>query len=81
MGDQENWTGQTITTTLPASVDGCRGISVIGLGFVGLPVAARFIYSGNAVVAFDIDDRRGRAGGAQPNAEFPLLADSDAKVR
>ena len=35
-----------------------RRISVIGLGYVGLPVAATFARAGNPVVAFDIDARR-----------------------
>jgi UDP-N-acetyl-D-galactosamine dehydrogenase len=35
-----------------------RHISVIGLGYVGLPVAATFARGGQAVVAFDIDARR-----------------------
>lgn len=35
-----------------------RRISVIGLGYVGLPVATAFARSGAPVVAFDIDGRR-----------------------
>jgi UDP-N-acetyl-D-galactosamine dehydrogenase len=35
-----------------------RRISVIGLGYVGLPVAATFARTGVPVVAFDIDKRR-----------------------
>jgi len=35
-----------------------RRISVIGLGYVGLPVAATFASTGAPVVAFDIDARR-----------------------
>jgi UDP-N-acetyl-D-galactosamine dehydrogenase len=35
-----------------------RRLSVIGLGYVGLPVAAAFANSGVRVVAFDIDQRR-----------------------
>src|SRR5579862_7903619 len=35
-----------------------RRISVVGLGYVGLPVAAAFAKSGAPVVAFDIDARR-----------------------
>jgi UDP-N-acetyl-D-galactosamine dehydrogenase len=35
-----------------------RRISVIGLGYVGLPVATTFARSGAVVVAFDIDQRR-----------------------
>ena len=35
-----------------------RKISVIGLGYVGLPVAVAFARAGAAVVAFDIDARR-----------------------
>jgi UDP-N-acetyl-D-galactosamine dehydrogenase len=35
-----------------------RCISVIGLGYVGLPVAATFARAGQTVVAFDIDVRR-----------------------
>ena len=35
-----------------------RRISVIGLGYVGLPVATSFAQSGVPVVAFDIDERR-----------------------
>ena len=35
-----------------------RRISVIGLGYVGLPAATTFARSGAPVVAFDIDQRR-----------------------
>src|SRR5476651_1233531 len=35
-----------------------RRISVIGLGYVGLPVATTFAKLGTPVVAFDIDTRR-----------------------
>jgi len=35
-----------------------RRISVIGLGYVGLPVATAFARTGGSVVAFDIDARR-----------------------
>jgi UDP-N-acetyl-D-glucosamine/UDP-N-acetyl-D-galactosamine dehydrogenase len=35
-----------------------RRISVIGLGYVGLPVAVTFARAGQPVVAFDIDARR-----------------------
>jgi UDP-N-acetyl-D-galactosamine dehydrogenase len=35
-----------------------RKIAVIGLGYVGLPVAAAFARAGNPVVAFDIDETR-----------------------
>ena len=35
-----------------------RKIAVIGLGYVGLPVAAAFARSGSPVVGFDIDPRR-----------------------
>ncbi|UYN93237.1 MAG: nucleotide sugar dehydrogenase [Enhydrobacter sp.] len=35
-----------------------RRLSVIGLGYVGLPVAATFARAGIKVVAFDIDQRR-----------------------
>jgi UDP-N-acetyl-D-galactosamine dehydrogenase len=35
-----------------------RRLSVIGLGYVGLPVAATFARSGTGVVAFDIDEKR-----------------------
>src|SRR5258708_4192804 len=35
-----------------------RRISVIGLGYVGLPVATTFARTGATVVAFDIDARR-----------------------
>lgn len=35
-----------------------RKISVIGLGYVGLPAAAAFAHSGVPVIAFDIDPRR-----------------------
>jgi len=38
---------------------GCqRRLSVVGLGYVGLPVAATFARAGQEVVAFDIDRRR-----------------------
>jgi UDP-N-acetyl-D-galactosamine dehydrogenase len=35
-----------------------RRVSVIGLGYVGLPVAATFAKTGHPVIAFDIDPRR-----------------------
>ncbi len=35
-----------------------RRLSVIGLGYVGLPVAATFARLGQSVIAFDIDKRR-----------------------
>ncbi|MGB6795537.1 MAG: 3-hydroxyacyl-CoA dehydrogenase NAD-binding domain-containing protein, partial [Xanthobacteraceae bacterium] len=35
-----------------------RKIAVIGLGYVGLPVAVAFARSGVAVVGFDIDRKR-----------------------
>jgi hypothetical protein len=35
-----------------------RNIAVIGLGYVGLPVAAAFARAGNPVVGFDIDQAR-----------------------
>ena len=35
-----------------------RNIAVIGLGYVGLPVAVAFARSGVPVVGFDIDSRR-----------------------
>src|SRR5689334_7387971 len=35
-----------------------RRIAVIGLGYVGLPVAIAFAGAGNSVIGFDIDDRR-----------------------
>ena len=35
-----------------------RKIAVIGLGYVGLPVAAAFARAGNPVVGFDIDEAR-----------------------
>jgi UDP-N-acetyl-D-galactosamine dehydrogenase len=35
-----------------------RNIAVIGLGYVGLPVAAAFARAGNPVVGFDIDQTR-----------------------
>ncbi len=35
-----------------------RKIAVIGLGYVGLPVAVAFARSGAPVIGFDIDDRR-----------------------
>src|SRR5215831_8499466 len=35
-----------------------RNIAVIGLGYVGLPVAVSFARSGVPVVGFDIDKRR-----------------------
>lgn len=37
-----------------------RKIAVIGLGYVGLPVAAAFARAGNQVVGFDIDKTRVR---------------------
>jgi UDP-N-acetyl-D-galactosamine dehydrogenase len=37
-----------------------RKIAVIGLGYVGLPVAAAFARAGSPVVGFDIDERRVR---------------------
>jgi UDP-N-acetyl-D-galactosamine dehydrogenase len=41
-----------------ADVTHGRKIAVIGLGYVGLPVAAAFARSGVPVIAFDIDNRR-----------------------
>lgn len=38
----------------------CRKIAVVGLGYVGLPVAAAFACSGLQVIAFDIDADRVR---------------------
>ena len=35
-----------------------RKIAVIGLGYVGLPVAVAFAESGVDVIGFDIDQRR-----------------------
>lgn len=35
-----------------------RRVSVTGLGYVGLPVAAAFAAAGRPVIAFDIDERR-----------------------
>jgi UDP-N-acetyl-D-galactosamine dehydrogenase len=35
-----------------------RRIAVIGLGYVGLPVAVAFAQAGSAVIGFDIDSRR-----------------------
>ena len=35
-----------------------RKIAVIGLGYVGLPVAAAFARAGDTVVGFDIDQTR-----------------------
>ena len=35
-----------------------RKIAVIGLGYVGLPVAASFARAGVPVIGFDIDERR-----------------------
>src|SRR5690242_17004159 len=35
-----------------------RAISVTGLGYVGLPVAATFANAGQPVIAFDVDKRR-----------------------
>src|SRR6201988_3738373 len=37
-----------------------RKIAVIGLGYVGLPVAVAFAREGSSVVGFDIDKRRVR---------------------
>ena len=41
---------------MPTAMD--RRISVIGLGYVGLPLATTVARSGTFVVAFDIDARR-----------------------
>ena len=35
-----------------------RKIAVIGLGYVGMPVAAAFARTGAPVIGFDIDPRR-----------------------
>ena len=35
-----------------------RNIAVIGLGYVGLPVAVAFARSGVPVIGFDVDARR-----------------------
>ncbi len=45
-----------MTETAPLAHD--RKIGVIGLGYVGLPVAVAFARSGAPVVGFDIDERR-----------------------
>ena len=37
-----------------------RRISVVGLGYVGLPVAVAFARAGSQVVAFDINEERTR---------------------
>ena len=37
-----------------------RKIAVIGLGYVGLPVAAAFAHAGSPVIGFDIDAERVR---------------------
>ncbi len=37
-----------------------RKIGVIGLGYVGLPVAAAFARAGSSVVGFDVDEKRVR---------------------
>ncbi len=58
-----------------------RRISVIGLGYVGLPVAATFAAAGQPVVAFDIDTRRigelrsghDRTGEVEPAALQPAI--------
>jgi UDP-N-acetyl-D-galactosamine dehydrogenase len=43
---------------LDGNVSHGRNIAVIGLGYVGLPVAAAFARAGVAVTGFDIDQRR-----------------------
>ena len=66
-----------------------RRISVIGLGYVGLPVAVAFARQGEPVVAFDIDttrvaelkngfDRTGEVGTADLAGPLRLTADSAA---
>src|SRR5205814_1451896 len=40
------------------SMSASRNIAVIGLGYVGLPVAAAFARTGATVIGFDIDPRR-----------------------
>ena len=44
-----------------------RRISVVGLGYVGLPVAVTFGRAGLPVVAFDIDKRRIELGNPENN--------------
>ena len=66
-----------------------RRISVIGLGYVGLPVAATFARSGRSVVAFDIDARRvgeltksyDRTGEVEPHDLNPLTSNSPPTPR
>ena len=48
------------TASARSSVSHGRKIAVIGLGYVGLPVAAAFARSGVPVIAFDIDPARVR---------------------
>ena len=38
-----------------------HAVGVIGLGYVGLPLALRFAEAGIRVVGFDIDEKIGRA--------------------
>ena len=35
-------------------------VGIIGLGYVGLPLAVAFAEAGNEVVGVDVDERRGR---------------------
>ena len=50
-----------------------RNIAVIGLGYVGLPVAVAFARSGASVIGFDIDRRRvdDLRGGKDRTLEVP----------
>ena len=43
-----------------------RRIAVVGLGYVGLPVAAAFSRAGSRVVAFDISSSRIQEGSFEP---------------
>ena len=68
-------------------------ISVIGLGYVDLPVATTFARPGNPVVAFDIDARRiggrtltlepvslsGAGYAPSPKHPFPLAAGQEGR--
>ncbi|MFZ5783680.1 MAG: nucleotide sugar dehydrogenase [Pseudomonadota bacterium] len=59
-------------TTLPRP----RRLSVVGLGYVGLPVAVTFARAGQQVIAFDIDQRRiaELAGGRDRTGEVDAAA-------
>lgn len=61
----------------------CRDavIGIIGLGYVGIPLALRFHYLGFPVVGFDIDDERVKTMNAGQSPIHHIAADAIATMR